>query len=270
MDRETRRPLRDMADLLDLMARLRDPATGCPWDVEQTFETIAPYTIEEAYEVSDAIARRDRDDLCEELGDLLLQVVFHAQMAREEGAFDFSDVVEAITGKLIRRHPHVFGDETARAAGMVREIWDRIKAEERREKARRRTARGLSPTTASRLEEVPLALPALAGAQAVQSKAASVGFDWPDASGPMAKVEEEITELSEAIRDKGDIEGELGDLLFSVVNLARHLGVNAEEALRGASRKFSDRFRHVEERAGDVEGTSLDQLEVFWNEAKRR
>lgn len=254
-------PSRDVARLIEIMARLRDRDTGCPWDVEQSFATIAPHTIEEAYEVAGAIERRDLDDLRGELGDLLLQVVYHAQMAREEHAFDFGDVVLGVTSKLIRRHPHVFGEEDAAAAADVKAIWERVKSEERSSQGR-----------ASVVDDVPRAMPALARAAKLQKRAASIGFDWPDAAGPAAKVREELAEIEAADGDADALEDEIGDLLFSAVNLARHLGVAPEHALSRANAKFVERLREVERRASEA-GESLadmpmERLGALWEAAK--
>src|SRR5262245_35906073 len=220
-------PSKDISRLVEIMAALRTPVTGCPWDVEQTFETIAPYTIEEAYEVADAIARGDLHDLRDELGDLLLQVVYHARMAEEQGEFAFGDVVEAITTKMIRRHPHVFGDESARGAGMAKGMWNRIKAAEKDERRRRRLARGVDPEDHGKgyLDGVPLALPALTRALKLQEKAAHIGFDWKDAKPILDKIEEEIGELREAMEsnDTAAVTDEFGDVLFALVNFGRHL-----------------------------------------------
>lgn len=253
--------------LLDIMARLRDPQDGCPWDVEQDFASIAPYTIEEAYEVADAIERGDMDDLKDELGDLLLQVVFHAQMAKEEGLFDFSDVVRAICEKMIRRHPHVFGDEEQRSAGSVKGRWEKIKAEEKAAKGAKQ---------ASILDDVPLSLPALVRAIKLQNRAARVGFDWPDTSQVIDKLNEEMLELSAELAKGGDadrLEDEMGDLLFVYANLARHLNVDPEAALRRANAKFRRRFGRIEEKlvaAGKrPEDSTLEEMDAFWNEAKR-
>ena len=259
---------RDIETLLAVMRRLRDPERGCPWDVEQTFETIAPYTIEEAYEVADAISRGSMDDLKEELGDLLLQVVFHARMAEEEGHFAFPDVVQAINDKMIFRHPHVFGAEHER--GQVREgFWDRAKDAE---KARKTTAGEKEQT--SILDDVPLALPALTRAEKLQKRAARAGYDWPDAEGVLAKLDEELDELREAVRknDRDGIEDELGDLFFTLVNLARHLQVDPEKALRRANDKFSRRF-HAAERMARENGRPLNalsawELDDLWDAAK--
>jgi len=247
-------------ELLAIMARLRDPVSGCPWDLEQTFATIAPYTLEEAYEVADAIERGDLAGLREELGDLLLQVVFHAQLAREQGAFDFAAVVKAISAKLVRRHPHVFGGERLDSAAAQSRRWEEIKAVER-------TAAGRH---ASVLEGVPLALPALSRAVKLGTRAARVGFDWPDAQGARDKVTEELAEL-DAARVAGApaaVERELGDLLLAISNLARHLAIDPEAALRSANGRFTARFRHVEERARATGAADAEALEAYWQEAK--
>lgn len=236
------------------MARLRDPATGCAWDLAQSFASIAPYTIEEAYEVADACARGDLDELKDELGDLLLQVVFHARMAEEQGAFAFADVADAIANKMERRHPHIFGGEDAAAAD-----WEEIKAEERRGR----------PADASALAGIATALPALTRAHKLQARAARVGFDWPNAQGPRDKIDEELAEVAEAAPGAAQ-EEELGDLLFAVVNWGRHLGIDPEAALRIASAKFERRFRAMELRAGDgFAALSLDGKERLWGEIKQ-
>lgn len=270
-------PSRDIQRLIEIMAALRAPQTGCPWDLEQNFRTIAPYTIEEAYEVADAIERGDMDDLREELGDLLLQVVYHARMAEEDGEFAFGDVVEAITQKMIRRHPHVFGDETARSAGMAKGMWDRIKAEEKAEKAARRLARGLSSERPNGfLDDVPGNLPALTRALKLQQKAAKVGFDWSEAAPILAKIEEEIGELREAMEagETACIEDEFGDVLFALVNFGRHLGIDAEAALSGTNAKFRNRFHHIEnalDKAGSsLQAAALDEMEALWQQAKEK
>ena len=254
----------DIMPLAQIMATLRDPGVGCPWDVEQTFATIAPYTIEEAYEVADAIARNDMPGLKDELGDLLLQVVFHARIAEEAQQFVLQDVIDGICAKMVRRHPHVFAAAAANAAkgdGMtVSTNWESIKAAERAEKADDRSA----------LADVALALPALLRAEKLQKRAARVGFDWPDDSGVYAKITEEIEEVRSAI-SKVDQEEEIGDLLFSVVNLARHLGVDPEAALRGANSKFDRRFRAMEAIAdGAFPSLSLADKEALWQVAKRK
>ena len=241
-----------LADLVEVMRRLRDPETGCAWDREQTFATIAPYTIEEAYEVADAIARNDLAELKDELGDLQLQVVYHARIAEELGAFSIADVLASICAKMIRRHPHIFGD-AAESPG-----WEALKAAERDERE-----------DTSALAHVALALPALKRAEKLQSRAARVGFDWPDLSGPRAKIDEELAEIEAAASD-GERAAELGDLLFSVVNYARHLGIDPESALREASARFERRFRKVETLSErPLKGMSIDELETLWQQAKR-
>jgi ATP diphosphatase len=241
-----------LADLVEIMRRLRDPETGCAWDKEQTFETIAPYTIEEAYEVADAIARRDLDELKDELGDLQLQVVYHARIAEELGAFTIADVMASICAKMVRRHPHIFGD-AAESPG-----WEALKAAER----------GAREDT-SALAHVALALPALKRAEKLQSRAARVGFDWPDESGPRAKIDEELAEIDAAATDE-ERASELGDLLFSVVNYARHLRVDPEAALRESSARFEKRFRKVETLSEHpLKDMSIDELEALWQRAKR-
>ena len=267
---------RDIQGLLDIMAALRTPGTGCPWDLEQSFATIVPYTIEEAYEVADAVERGDLADLRDELGDLLLQVVFHAQMAREAGHFDFGGVVEAITAKLIRRHPHVFAGARDLSPAEVKALWGEIKAGEKRQRTAERAALGLPPEASNgALSGVPAALPALSRALKLQEKAGKVGFDWNDPRAVLAKLREEIDEV-EAELDAGDMDkaaGEIGDLLFAVANLARHLDVDPEHALRGANSKFERRFGHIEGRlAADgrkPQDASLEDMEALWNEAKR-
>lgn len=270
-------PSRDIARLIEIMAALRTPGTGCPWDLEQTFATIAPYTLEEAYEVADAIARADLPDLKEELGDLLLQVVFHARLAEEEGAFAFPDVVEAITTKLVRRHPHVFGDARDLSPEAVKGMWAEIKAQEKAERAATRAAAGLPPEEGRKgaLSGVALPLPALTRALKLQEKASRVGFDWNDARQVLAKIREETEEVSQALDAGGPdaIRDEMGDLLFAVVNLARHAGVDPETALRGTNEKFTRRFGHVElqlaAQGRRPEEASLDEMEELWQDAKR-
>lgn len=272
------KPSKDIARLIEIMAALRAPDGGCPWDVEQTFETIAPYTIEEAYEVADAIARGDLADLRDELGDLLLQVVYHARMAEEQGVFDFGDVVEAVTAKMIRRHPHVFGDETARGAGMAKGMWDRIKAEEKAERRARRLALGLAAEDHGKgfLDGVPVALPALTRALKLQRKAAEVGFDWKEAEPILDKIEEEIGELRAAMAagDDAAVKDEFGDLLFAMVNFGRHLEVDAEAALAGTNEKFRSRFHQVEKAVTEggrpLDKASLEEMEALWQQAKRK
>lgn len=256
-------------DLLATMSALRDPDGGCPWDVEQDFASIKPYTIEEAYEVADAIDRGDMDDLRTELGDLLLQVVYHAQMAKEEGAFAFDDVARAINDKMIARHPHVFGSAEVRSAAAQTDAWERQKAAERAVKASRQGRE------ASILDDVPLALPALMRAEKLGKRAARVGFDWPDAAGPLAKVREEAAEVEEALAgdDANAVAEEVGDLLFAAAQLARKAGVDAEEALRLANRKFARRFQAMEQAAlregSSVADEDIDRLEARWVSAKK-
>ncbi|MEJ0024069.1 MAG: nucleoside triphosphate pyrophosphohydrolase [Alphaproteobacteria bacterium] len=249
--------------LLTLMARLRDPQNGCPWDREQTFATIAPYTIEEAYEVADAIQRANLPSLKEELGDLLFQVVFHSRMAEEQGAFDYADVAAALVAKMTNRHPHVFGDAEARSAGQQTQAWEALKAEERKAKGQ-----------GGVLDDVPVALPALLRAEKLTKRAGRIGFDWPSPEPVLEKLAEELAELEEARRagDAAHIAEEMGDVLFVVANLARKLGVDPEEALRQANHKFERRFRHIETTLnadGRTGVRSLDELGPLWDEAKR-
>ncbi len=269
------RPAGDIERLLDIMAALRTPDTGCPWDLEQSFATIAPYTIEEAYEVVDAIQRGDLSDLKDELGDLLLQVVFHARMAEEQGAFAFADLVDAINRKLHRRHPHVFGDARNLAPEEVKALWDEIKQAEKAERRAVRAAAGQPPEPqAGFLGGIPVALPALTRAMKLTSKAAKVGFDWPDAAQVADKVREELAEVHEAAEsgDPDRIEDEIGDLLFAVANLARHHRVDPEAALRRTNAKFERRFRAVEQgladEGRDLQEASLDEMEALWVKAK--
>lgn len=272
------KPSKDIARLIEIMAALRNPETGCPWDIEQDFASIAPYTIEEAYEVADAIERGDKDDLRDELGDLLLQVVYHARMAEEEGEFAFGDVVEAVTKKMIRRHPHVFGDDAARSAGMAKGMWERIKAEEKAEKRAARLVRGLPPEDhgSGFLDSVPLVHPALTRALKLQEKAARVGFDWKEAKPILDKIEEEIGELREAMEsDSTDhIAEEFGDVLFALVNFGRHLGIDPENALRRTNDKFRHRFHYIEtslvHEGRSLENASLDDMEALWQAAKSK
>jgi nucleoside triphosphate diphosphatase len=260
------KPSRDIARLIEIMAALRTPGTGCPWDLEQDFETIAPYTLEEAYEVADAIARGNLVDLQDELGDLLLQVVFHARMAEEQQAFDFSDVIETITSKLIRRHPHVFADEQGRTAEAVKGLWERIKAEEKAERT--------EATATGALAGVPLGLPALTRALKLQDKASRVGFDWNDPYAVLAKIREEADEIEAALggSDKAHTAAEVGDLLFAVVNLARHLGADPEGILRATNLKFERRFASIEKalaaRGKTPKEATLVEMDELWNEAK--
>ncbi|MCG6859047.1 MAG: nucleoside triphosphate pyrophosphohydrolase, partial [Salaquimonas sp.] len=238
-------PSRDISRLIEIMAALRTPVTGCPWDLEQDFRSIAPYTIEEAYEVADAIERGDMAELKLELGDLLLQSVYHARMAQEEGLFDFGDVVEAVTTKMIRRHPHVFGDEEARTAGMAKGAWERIKAAEKAELAAERQAHGRdAEKKVSLLDDVPRALPVLMAAVKLQAKAGKVGFDWNDLRAVIAKIREELDEVEAELEtaEPERLHEEIGDLLFAVANLARHMKVDPDGALRTANEKFRTRF----------------------------
>ena len=269
------KPSRDVSRLVEIMAALRTPVTGCPWDLEQDFKSIAPYTVEEVYEVVDAIERNDMENLQEELGDLLLQVIYHAQMASEEGAFDFSDVVETITTKMIRRHPHVFGDEKARSSGMAKGAWERIKAEEKLERAERRKAVGLAPQSSgtSLLDDVPAALPALMEAVKLQKKASKVGFDWNDPKAVLSKIREELAELETEIdsSSKEKIKDELGDVLFALANLGRHLDIDPDSATRSTNQKFRKRFAHIEQALGDgLASASLEEMEAAWVEAKSK
>ena len=259
-------PSRDISRLLEIMAALRTPGTGCPWDLEQNFATIAPYTLEEAYEVADAIARGDLDDLREELGDLLLQVAFHARMAEEQGAFDFGSVVEAITEKLLRRHPHVFGDQRGLSAKAVEGLWQQIKDEEKAAKPARHEGGALAG--------VPVGLPALTRALKLQQKAGKVGFDWNDPLAVLAKIREEADEIeADLVSGRRDAAAaEVGDLLFAVANLARHLDDDPEATLRGANRKFERRFASIESalaaRGKTPEQSTLAEMDALWDEAK--
>ena len=274
-------PSTDLSRLLDIMRALRTPGTGCPWDLVQTFESILPYTIEEAFEVADAIERGDRSDLRDELGDLLLQVVFHARIAEEEGAFAFGDVVEAITSKLIRRHPHVFGEARDLSPEAVKTLWADIKAAEKADRAARRLAEKGSPSSSGPeaepglLSDVPRTFPPLLRALKLQDKAASVGFDWGDTAPVIAKIGEELDEVTVALAagDPEACQDEIGDLLFAVVNLARHAGVDPDTALRGTNQKFQRRFAAIEAglaRAGSsLRAATLDEMETLWTEAKR-
>ena len=263
------KPSKDISRLIEIMAALRDPETGCPWDQKQDFASIAPYTIEEAYEVADAIQRADLPHLKDELGDLLLQVVYHSRMAEEQDAFAFGDVVEAVTSKMIRRHPHVFGTPEERAAGAAPGFWDKVKAAEKGDDAHR-----------SILADVPIGLPALTRAIKLQNKAAKVGFDWPSLEPVFAKLEEEIGELRAEIEKDGGkpaadnpaVMEEFGDLLFVVANVARHLKIDPEAALRAANDKFTRRFAYIEqqlERRGSSPAQSdLQEMDALWDEAK--
>ncbi|MBP2461356.1 MULTISPECIES: nucleoside triphosphate pyrophosphohydrolase [unclassified Rhizobium] len=266
---------KDISRLIEIMAALRTPVTGCPWDLEQSFETIIPYTIEEAYEVADAVERHDMDDLREELGDLLLQVVFHARMAEEAGAFAFGDVVEAVTTKMIRRHPHVFARSDADTPGAVKLQWDAIKAEEKRERAERRALRGTTePSKSGFLGGVHRAQPALSEAVKLQQQAARVGFDWSKPGPILDKIEEEVAELREALAagQPEKVSDELGDLIFALVNIGRHVDADPETALRGTNAKFRRRFSHIEtelQKSGEtLEAATLERMEGLWQAAK--
>jgi nucleoside triphosphate diphosphatase len=251
---------RRIETLRAIMKALRTPVTGCPWDLEQSFETIAPYTIEEAYEVLDAITNGTRADLCEELGDLLLQAVYHAQMADEEGAFTFDDVIESVNKKMVRRHPHVFGDEAAKSAKLAKGFWEDMKAKERVGKPKD----GL-------LSSVPLALPALTRALKLQAKAAKVGFDWPSVDNVYDKIAEEIAEFRAA--PDAEKAAEFGDILFAMANVARHLGIDPENALRTTNAKFERRFSHIEteleKRGLTPKESNLEEMDTLWNDAKK-
>ena len=257
--------------LTKIMRDLRDPQTGCPWDIEQDFASIAPYTIEEAYEVSEAIYQGDRDKLADELGDLLLQVVFHAQMAQEEGSFDLSDVARLISDKMIRRHPHVFGAAARGTAQTTKQAWEDIKAEERRQATSQK-----ADATASVLDDVAITLPAISRAAKLQKRAARVGFDWPDLRSVVAKMHEETAELLEAFDAEPDnserLQDEVGDILFVAANLARKTGIDPESALLACNRKFEKRFKFIEKQLAatqkSVEDASLDEMEALWQEAK--
>jgi MazG family protein len=248
---------RKIDTLLSIMQALRTPVTGCLWDLEQSFETIAPYTIEEAYEVADAISRSDMKDLCDELGDLLLQPVYHAQMAAEAGHFTFDDVVAGVVSKMIRRHPHVFGDDKARSAPLAKGFWEDAKSKER------------SPEKRT-LDGIPLSLPGLTRALKLQTKAAKVGFDWPHVDHVYDKVAEELQELRTA--EPEDRAEELGDLLFVIANIARHYGVDPEAALRGANAKFERRFRFIEDQLKELgkspKDSNLDEMDALWDKSK--
>lgn len=276
------KPSRNISRLLEIMTALRTPKTGCPWDLEQDFKSIIPYTIEEAYEVADAIERNDMEDLRLELGDLLLQSVYHAQMASEAGDFDFGDVVEGITTKMIRRHPHVFGTEDASteqysAAGMAKGTWEKIKAEEKSEQIEARKAKGLppKPVKTSILDGVPNSLPSLAVAVKLQQKASKVGFDWNDPKAVISKIREELDEVEAELKDndKEKLTDEIGDVLFAMVNLARHLEIDPDTALRSTNQKFRKRFSYIEKsltKSGEkIEDVDLDTMESLWKRAKK-
>jgi MazG family protein len=254
--------------LLTIMTRLRDKEKGCPWDIAQNFKSVAPYTVEEAYEVADAIERDDMADLKDELGDLLLQVVFHARMAEELGEFDFDAVADAIVAKMIRRHPHVFGDHTADNPNAVRANWEQLKAEERAKKA-------AAAQTTSVLDGIARTLPALARAEKLQRRASRVGFDWGAPEPILDKIAEEIGELQSELPlgDKDRITDELGDVLFAVVNLARHLEIDPEVALRGTNDKFDRRFRNIEQmlslKGKTPETSTLEEMDALWTQSKK-
>ncbi len=264
-------PSREIDRLIEIMAALRHPETGCPWDIEQTFGSIAPYTIEEAYEVADAIERNDLDDLKSELGDLLLQVAYHARLAEEAGAFEFGDVVAAITEKMIRRHPYVFAEVKGAGGDELSKAWERIKAKEKRERQSKRGA-----DDSSTLDDVPIALPGLSRAAKLQRRAAAVGFDWPDAAPVFDKLREEMAELEAEMADDPPqthrIAEELGDVLFSVANLARHLEIDPEHAMQQSNAKFLRRFKKMEKtlRVGGLDPgrATLEQMDDAWQAAK--
>lgn len=264
-------PSRDISRLIDIMAALRTPGTGCPWDLEQDFTTIAPYTLEEAYEVADAIARGDLADLRDELGDLLLQVVFHSRMAEEAGAFDFGGVVEAITAKMIRRHPHVFADADGKTATAVKGLWDDIKAQEKRDKAARL---GKYDDAQGALAGVPVGLPAMTRALKLQQKAGKVGFDWNDPRAVLAKIREETDEIEAELDsdNRANASAEIGDLMFAVVNLARHLDADPEGTLRATNHKFETRFAYIENALAahgrKPQDMTLAELDALWTQAK--
>jgi ATP diphosphatase len=269
-EHEVSEPVSPIARLIDVMARLRDPANGCPWDREQTFATIAPYTIEEAYEVADAIASGDRGALKDELGDLLFQVVYYAQMSREEGGFDFDAIAAHEAEKMIRRHPHVFGDAEIRDAAAQTRAWESHKAAER-------AAKGASDRPDSVLDGVAMALPALIRAEKLTKRAARVGFDWPSVVEVFAKIEEELSEARREVENdspRARIEDEIGDLLFAVANLARKLNIDPEAALRATNGKFTRRFHHIEAelraRGKSPDQSDLAEMDALWNEAKKK
>ena len=260
--------MKSMSQLLEIMSALRAPKTGCPWDIKQTFESIVPYTLEEAYEVADSIERGRMDELKDELGDLLFQVVFYAQMAKEQGLFEFDDIVAAINDKLVRRHPHVFADAEYKDEQTLNDAWEDAKSSERDQKA--------ETDQVSALAGVAMSLPALKRAQKLQKRAARVGFDWPEMAPVWDKLSEEMHELREAVeaQDQAHIFDEMGDLLFSCVNLARHLGVDAEEALRQGNQKFSSRFEHLEtelnQQKRQIQACDIEELEQLWQASKQQ
>ncbi|MDH5764935.1 MAG: nucleoside triphosphate pyrophosphohydrolase [Gammaproteobacteria bacterium] len=259
--------MKNISKLLEIMAALRDPGSGCPWDIKQTFETIVPYTLEEAYEVADSIERGEMNELKDELGDLLFQVIFYAQMASEQGLFEFDDIVDAINNKLIRRHPHVFANEKYQDEHSLNEAWEKSKAAERDDKA--------EANQASILDGVAMALPALKRAQKLQKRAARVGFDWQEVEQVWDKLAEEMDELRQGVEscDEANIFEEMGDILFSCVNLARHLGIDAEEALRHGNNKFINRFSYLElelrQQNKSVSDCDLAELEAYWQKSKQ-
>lgn len=271
--------------LIELMGKLRDPEFGCPWDLKQSIESLLPHTLEEVYEVADAIENGDRVELEDELGDLLFQVVFYAQLAKEEGAFDFDDVAAGVTRKLLRRHPHVFPDGSLASFGKPQELspdqvllnWDAIKEIERAEKQEKLKQMGMAPATtvASLLDDVPRALPAMERARKLQKRAATVGFDWPELKPVLEKLKEEVQELEDAIAqaNSADIEHELGDVLFATINLGRHVKIEPEVALRGCNSRFEARFRYIEEKlkesGQEITDASLEELDAFWDLAKQ-
>lgn len=265
------KPTRNIDDLIDIMRALRDPKSGCPWDLEQTYDTIKPHTIEEAYEVADAIERKDYDDLKAELGDLLFQPIYYAQLASEENRFDFGDIVYGISEKLIRRHPHVFGDKNLSGASAVNASWENIKAEERAAKGGEKQMRDPSV-----LDDVPRTLPALSRANKLAKRAARVDFDWPTTKLAFEKLKEEVEELGNEINtetpNQTALEEEMGDLLFSIANVARKAGIDPEEALNKANAKFIRRFQYVEDRCKDegidIKKAGLEKLDAFWNEIR--
>lgn len=267
-------PSRSIEGLLAIMAALRTPVTGCAWDLEQDFKSISAYTIEEAYEVADAIRRNDMEDLCDELGDLLLQVVFHAQMAEELGKFTFADICEAITSKMIRRHPHVFGDARSLPPDQIKLLWNQIKQQEKSEKAERLAKSGQKLTKSGHLDEISSHFPALMQSIKLQKKAAEVGFDWPDALHVLDKIEEEVGELKRALADNSEdaAREELGDLFFAISNLARKMNVDPEQALQACNDKFRRRFGHIESGLADqgreLADADLQEMEELWIEAK--
>ena len=270
-------PEAQLRALIDVMARLRDPKDGCAWDLQQDHASIAPYTIEEAYEVQDAIEKKDMEGLCDELGDLLLQVVFQARIGEEAGHFDFADIAQSITDKMIRRHPHIFGDHHYRSAEEQRQAWEDIKAEERQAKSNKA---GLDPSHPKTrlLDDVATTLPAMLRAVKLQKRAARVGFDWPDAEQVMDKIKEETAEVEAELNQNTPqhprLQEEIGDLLFAVINLARKLDIDPEDALKSTNSKFTNRFNYIEESIVSnnktMENATLDEMESLWQDAKKR